>query len=424
VRKVWAVIRREFIERVRTKWFVISTVLGPVFMIAMAVLPSLLLMRGGTASHIVLLDEGAGPLAERMRSQLARGGRFNVGVVEGTADRHAALVDSLTLQVRSQQLDGFLVVTGATLEAGSAEYRGRNVSSLRDMGMLEGAVRQAVTVERLARRGVDASVVQEAQAGIELHTLRISKGGAAGASGEATFFLGYALALILYIVTLAYGITVMRSVIQEKQDRIIEVLISSMRPFQLMLGKVVGVGGVGLLQMTIWGAVGLATMRYRVRLLALFGVPTSASSQFQMPALSVELVIVVVVFFLLGYLFYSSLFAVVGAAVNSESEAGQAQQPVMMLLVASLMLSIGALGNPGGQLGVVGSLVPFSAPIVMPVRMATSDVTGPQLLMSLAIMAASTLVVVWVAARVYRIGILMYGKRPGVRELLRWARQS
>jgi len=423
VRKVWAVIRREFLERVRTKWFVISTVLGPVFMIGMAVVPSLLLTRGGVTA-IAVLDEGTGSLAERVQTQLEGSGKFHVAILHSDPEREAAVVDSLTAQVRSEGIGGFLMLTPATLESGNAEYRGRNVSSLGDMEVLERVVRQAVTIERLGRRGVDPAVVQEAQAGIEVRTVRISRNGTAGESGEATFILGYALAIILYVVTLAYGITVMRSVVQEKQDRIIEVLISSLRPFELMLGKVIGVGGVGLLQVAIWGTVGFATMRYRVQLLGLFGVPTGAANQFHMPSLGADLMAVVLVYFLLGYLFYSSLFAVVGAAVNSETEAGQAQQPVMMLLVVSLMLSIGALGNPGGQIGVVGSLVPFSAPIVMPVRMATSDVATSQLFLSLAIMGASTLLVVWVAARIYRIGILMYGKRPGVGEILRWARQS
>jgi len=424
MRKIWAVIRREFIERVRSKWFVISTVLGPVFLILMAVLPSLLLTKGGALRSIVLLDEGAGALVERVEAQLERSNRFDVRVLPADAERHEGTVDSLTREVRERIIDGFLIVTGATLEAGEAEYRGRDVSSIADMEVLERVVRQAVTVERLGRRGVDPTVVQEAQSGIQVRTLRISRRGTTGESGGATFALGYGLAVILYVVTLAYGITVMRSVIQEKQDRIIEVLVSSLKPFELMLGKVVGVGAVGLLQMSIWGAVGLATIRYRIRVLGLFGVPAEAIGQIQLPTVGFELLAVVVAYFLLGYLFYSSLFAVVGAAVSTEAEAGQAQQPVMMLLVISLFLSIGALANPGGQLAAVSSLVPLSAPNVMPVRMATSDVPPSQLMLSLAIMGVSTLFVVWLAARIYRIGILMYGKRPSIRELARWARQS
>lgn len=424
MRKIWAVVRREFLERVRSKWFLISTILGPVFMIGMAVIPGLLLTRGGQGgASIVMVNEGAGTLAERVRAQLDRSGRFRVTMLEGSLDHRDALVDSLTRAVQDEHIQGFLVLTQATLEAGIAEYRGRNVSSLRDMEVLERALRSTVTVERLSRRGIDPAIVQEAQGGIDVRTMRISRHGTGG-SGEATFILGYALAVLMYVVTLAYGITVMRSVVQEKQDRIIEVLVSSLKPFQLMLGKVLGVGGVGLLQMIIWGAVGFLTAKYRVALLTRLGVPAGAVAGFQLPAMGIELLVVVAGYFLLGYLFYSALFAMVGAAVNNETEAGQAQQPVMMLLIVALFLSIGALGDPGGQIGKVGALIPFSAPIVMPVRMATGDVGTGELLLSLLIMTGSTLLVVWFAGRIYRIGILMYGKRPSLKELWRWSRQS
>jgi ABC-2 type transport system permease protein len=236
--------------------------------------------------------------------------------------------------------------------------------------------------------------------------------------------VGYFVGLLLYMIILIYGINVMRSVLEEKQTRIIEVLVSSLRPFQLMLGKVIGVGSVGIFQFSIWGLSGWVLMKYRAKILALFGVPATAVNAVQLPSISAELLIVMVVYFLLGYLLYSALFAVVGASVNSDTEAQQAQQPVMMLLVFSLMVSFSAFSDASGSLAVTASMVPFSAPIVMPVRVATSDVPTQQLLMSIGIMAASSLLVVWLSARVYRIGILMYGKRPNLREMLRWARQS
>jgi ABC-2 type transport system permease protein len=422
--KIWAVIRREFLERVRTKWFLIATVLGPVFMIGMGVLPSLLLTRGAGITRIVLLDAGSGPLAARVETQLKRSGRFHVTPLVTDPDRQQAVVDSLTAAVQRKEIDGVLTLTPATLESGSTEYRARNVSSPTDMATLERATRQAVTVERLSRRGIDPAVVQEAQGNIDMKTLRISKRGATGESGVATFLLGYALAVILYVVMLAYGITVMRSVVQEKSDRVIELLISSLRPFELMFGKVIGVGGVGLLQMLIWGVVGLGTMKYRAKLLGLFGVKADAVASFQLPHIGTDLLVIVLVYFVLGYLFYSALFAMVGAAVNSETEAGQAQQPVMMLLVVSMILSIGAIGDPSGPIARWGSLIPFSSPIVMPVRAATSDVAPTELALSLALMVGATLLAMWVAGRIYRIGILMYGKRPSMKELWRWARQS
>jgi len=424
MRKVWAVIRREFVERVRSKWFMVSTILGPVFMIGITVLPSLLATRAGRVNHIVVLDAGSGTFAERLRTQLVGSGRFTVDLIEAASDRQTVVGDSLTEAIRSEALDGFLSVSPATLESGRSEYRGRNVSSLRDMATMESVLRQAVVTERLTRQGVNPAVVQEAQRGIDLRTLRVTKHGATGESGMVTFFLGYGVALILYMVILIYGINVMRSVLEEKQTRIIEVLVSSLRPFQLMLGKVIGVGGVGLFQFGIWTFTGYLMVHFRAQILGAFHVPLEQMNAFTFPAISATLLAVVGAYFVLGYLLYAALFAVVGASVTADSEAQQAQQPVMMLLVFSLIVSFAALNDPSGQLAVVTSMIPLSSPIIMPVRVATSDVPSAQLALSLVLAIATVLAVVWLSARVYRIGILMYGKRPSVKELWRWARQD
>ncbi len=424
MRKVWAVIRREFVERVRSKWFLVSTILGPLFMIGVTVLPGLLMTRAGGVNDIALVDQGSGPFAARLQSQLEGSGRFRVTVIPASTGRLAALKDSLTRAVRLETLDGFLTISAATVDSGLAEYEGRNVSSLRDMAVLENLLRQTIVTERLTRLGVDPALVQGAQRGISLETVRITKHGATGQSGTVTFFLGYGVGIVLYMIILIYGINVMRSVLEEKQTRIIEVLVSSLRPFQLMLGKVVGVGGVGLFQFVIWGLTGWLVVHFRVQVLGAFHVPAAQVSAITMPAISASLLVVVAAYFLLGYLLYSAMFAVVGASVTADSEAQQAQQPVMMLLVFSLIVSFAALNDPGGRMAVVTSLIPFSSPIIMPVRVATSDVPAAQLALSLAISAATSLLVVWLSARVYRVGILMYGKRPSLKELWRWTRQS
>lgn len=427
MRKVWAVIRREFIERVRTRWFLVSTILGPLFMITAAVLPSLLAMKSGSVNRIELISGGADSLASRIRAQLIHSGRFDTAamsrIVSVDEDLVARAESTALRQVTEGALDGYLVLTTATIEAGRADYRARNVSSLRDLGIIEGAVRQSVVIERLTRRGIDPAVVQEAQGRIDLRSSRISRGGG-GESGETTFLLGYIVGFLLYMNILLYGINVMRSVIEEKQTRIIEVLVSSLRPFQLMIGKVLGVGAVGLFQFAIWSGAGYLLMHNRDKLLAFFHISTMAPSAFALPVIRNELLIIAIAYFLLGYLLYSALFAMAGSTCSTETDAQQAQMPVMMLLVFSLFISFGALPDPGGRMAVVASMVPFSAPIIMPVRVATSDVAFSQIALSLAIMAVSCLVVVWGAARVYRIGILMYGKRPSLKELLRWARQS
>jgi len=423
MRKVWAIIRREFIEKVRTKWFLISTILGPVFMLSVTVLPSLLISRTGRVNHVALVDEGAGSFGQRLKTQLEASGRYTLTVVPAGGGQVDALQDSLTNAVRAEQLDGVLTVSSATVESGLVEYRGRNVS-INDMGVMEGLLRQCIVTERLASHGVDASVVQEAQRGIRLRTERITKHGATGESAMVTFFLGYAVGIVLYMIILIYGINVMRSVLEEKQTRIIEVLVSSLRPFQLMLGKVIGVGGVGLFQFGLWGLTGYLVVHFRAQILGVFHVSADQIAAVTMPTIGGGLLAVIAVYFVLGYLLYSAMFAVVGATVTADSEAQQAQQPVMMLLVFSLIVSFAALNDPAGRMAVVTSMIPFSSPIIMPVRVATSDVPAAQLALSLAISAATSVLVVWLAARVYRTGILMYGKRANLKELWRRAQQS
>lgn len=422
--KVWAVVRREFVERVRTKWFLISTILGPVFMIVVTVLPAVLAGSSGGARHIGLLDEGSGSLAERLVTQLETGNQFRVDRVTTSESGAAAAMQSLTERVQAKALDGFLVVSGATLESGKLEYRGQNVSSIRDMALLQAAARQAVMMERLTERGVDPGVVQESQARISLSTLRITKRGTTGETGEATFFLAYVIGFVMYMAIFLYSVNVMRSVLEEKQTRIIEVLVSSLRPFQLLLGKVVGVGGVGLVQMGVWGLFAAAMIRYRAAVFGLFKVSPEQAAAIQLPAIGGGMVALVLAYFLLGYLLYSAMFAVVGASVSTDTEAQQAQMPVVMLLIPGILVFPAVLNDPSGSLSHVMGLVPFWSPIIMPIRAAASDVPAAELAASLGILAVTVVAVVWVAARIYRVGILMYGKRPGIAELVRWARQS
>lgn len=423
VRKVAAVVRREFVERVRTKWFIISTVLGPVFLLGITILPALLAARG-SGSNIAVVDEGAGGFAAHLATQLATGNRFQATVVTADAGNTQATLDSLTRLVQAKQLDGYVAVSPATIESGQFEYRGRNVASITNMAVLESTLRQAVTTERLTRRGIDAGLVQEAQQRIHLDKKRITRQGATGETGEATFFLAYLVGFILYMAIFLYSVNVMRSVIEEKQTRIIEVLVSSLRPFELMLGKVIGVGSVGLFQMAIWGISAFALVAYGQALFGFLHVSPEQAAQVQFPVIGLGMVAMVLTYFLFGYIIYSALFAVVGASVNTESEAQQAQMPVTMLLVVAIIMFPMILNDPGGTLAVAMGIIPFFSPIIMPIRATASEVPPGELALSLAVLVASTFAVVWLASRIYRVGILMYGKRPTLKEMIRWARAS
>jgi ABC-2 type transport system permease protein len=417
MRKVWAVVRREFVERVRSKWFWFSAVLGPLLVAAILIIPLRLGASGG-AKRIAVVDGSTGAFGRRVADSLAQGGAFSVVAREPT---RAGLLDSLTREVGAKRLDGFLVVTDTTLETGAAEYRASNVSSLRDIDELRRVLGRVAVNGRLERAGVDPGTVRRAQLRINLQTKKISGSHTTGESSAESFWLAYLMSMVLFVVIAVYGVNVMSSVLEEKTTRVVEVLVSSLEPFKLMLGKVVGVGAVSIFQFAIWAVGGRLVLTHRA---ALVGSLTAAEPQmaFQLPHVPASTAALFVAYFLGGFFLYSAMFAAVGAMASNEQEARQAQQPVMFLLVIAY-LSVFALANsPGSTYAVALSLIPFTAPIAMPVRWAAGSIAARELVASLGLLALGIVVVTWIAARIYRVGILMTGKRPNLKELVRWVR--
>jgi ABC-2 type transport system permease protein len=418
VRKILAVIRREFVERVRQRWFWVMVVLGPLFFGAIFVLPTLLTGRGGV-KQIAVVDGTTSTFGARLTQRLDRESLFvAVRVPSGSGT-----VDSLMGAVEMKAIDGFLIVTDAAVDSGKVLYRASNVSSFVTIGTLERVIGEMVNATRLEREGVNPALVAKARIRVDLDSKKISGGKATGESAAQSFSLAYFMGIILYMAILIYGINVMSSVLEEKTTKIVEVLISSLRPFELLLGKVIGVGAVSIFQFLIWGVSTRLLISQRRHLLGERGLG-EASQVFQLPHVTAGTAAVFIAYFLGGFLLYSSMFAAVGAMSSNEQEARQAQQPVTMLLVASFISMFAMLNDPGSTLSVTLSLIPFSSPIAMPVRWAAGNLPIEEVALSLAILVVSILGVTWVAARIYRVGILMTGKRPSIKELVRWVRAA
>ena len=417
MRKIWAVIRREFVERVRSKWFWFSALLGPVFFGAMIVVPVLFAGAGGTR-RIAVVDATTGAFGERVAAGLRHGKIFRATRVPAGA----GVVDSLTQLVGAKQLDGFLILTDAVVETGTAEYRASNVSSFRDVAELQDVLARLAMAARLERQGVDPALVGRAQLRISLETKKISGSTTTGESAAQSFALAYVMGVVLFLVITIYGVNVMGSVVEEKTTRIVEVLVSSLRPFQLMMGKVLGVGAVSLFQFVLWGLGAKLLLSQRRALLADLGGVEEARQVFQMPHLTAATLGVFLSYFLGGFFLYSAMYAAVGAMSSNEQEARQAQQPVMFLLLIAYVSMFGLTNNPESTYAVTLSLIPFTAPIAMPVRWAASTVPVDELAGSLGLLLTGIVAVTWVAARIYRVGILMTGKRPNIKELVRWVR--
>ena len=414
MRKVFAILRREFVERVRTKWFWVGTILGPLLMVGIIGFQILLSTKKGGERHVAVVDATTTAFGRYLANQLgANIPRFHPTRVQ---DRDG-VADSLLDEVVQKHLDGFLLVSDSTLDFGTAEYRGSNVSSIADMEELQGTLRRLVFAARLERRGIDTLVVKQAEIPLRLATHKISGRKLTGESGAQSFMVGFGMAIILFVAILMYGVNVMSSVLEEKSTRVVEVLVSSLRPFQLMVGKVVGAGAVGLVQLAVWlgSAKLLSGVRWR---------PADASGGvgFQFPSIPTATLLVFVVYFLLGYFLYAAIYAAVGAMSSTEAEARQAQVPVQLLMMIPYISFFALLNDPNSSLAVWMTLIPFWSPIATPVRWGATPIPVVEMVASIAILVATVLVVTWMAARIYRVGILMTGKRPSFKEIVRWVR--
>src|SRR5712671_5739422 len=321
MRKVWVVIRREFVERIRTRWFWVMALLGPLFFAAVFVLPTVLASRGGVR-QIVVVDATTGPVGARITHLLNDSPMFRAQRVPASGE----VVDSLTTEVEQKRLGGFLIVTDAAADSGKAEYRGSNVSGFATVGARERTIGEVVSAVRLEREGVDPRVVARARIPVRLETKKIAGGKTTGETAAQSFSLAYFMGIILYMAILLYGINVMSSVLEEKTTKIVEVLVSSLRPFQLLLGKVIGVGAVSIFQFLIWGVSTRLIISQR-RHLPGGGGMGDGGGFFQVPHVSASTAVVFLAYFLGGFLLYSAMFAAVGAMSSNEQEARQAQQP-------------------------------------------------------------------------------------------------
>jgi ABC-2 type transport system permease protein len=265
-------------------------------------------------------------------------------------------------------------------------------------------------------------MVAKAMGGANIQNIKVSDGELTGDSGGASLALAYGMGIILYMAILFLGQQTATSVVEEKTSRIMEVLASSMTPFQMLVGKIVGVGLTGLVQLAIWGGTVFLLGNQRLRLAALFGVSADAVRNIPIPSMPLNLLLVFLAFFTLGFFMYGALYAMVGSLVNSMQEIQQFILPVTLPVIFGFFAGISVINDPQSTIGIVFSYIPLFAPFVMPVRWAVSSVPATELALSLAGMVLGVLAVAWLAGRIYRTGILMYGKKPTFREIFRWVK--
>jgi ABC-2 type transport system permease protein len=426
--KLYAVIRREYWERVKSPWFLAGTFLGPLLFAAITILPAVLAMRqqsSKAATNVVVLDATGAGVGDRLRTALAGGlassdtSRTMIRLVAPA--ELAAAETAATREVVAAQVTGYLVLDSTVIGGGTIRYAGRNAASEQDMDLLRGAVRQALLTFRLSAAGLDPLKVQQlSSVKTPFNAEKLDERGRGG-SGIGSVIFGYLIAFLLYMMIALYGQTLMRGVLDEKMTRVAEVIISSVKPDTLLAGKVIGVGGVGVTQQLIWIACGWALITFRGPILAAFGLPDAPIS---LPSVTAGALAIYVLLYVLGFTFYATLFAATGAMVSNQEDIQQASLPVTMLLVFSIVFMQPILMQPDSTLSRVMTMLPFSAPVLMPLRMATVQVPAWEIAVTLAGMGLACAGAIWVAARIYRVGLLMYGKRPSFGEVVRWVRQA
>ena len=421
--KLWAIIKREYLERVRSKWFMIATFFGPIFFAAIIIVPAWMASKSKATSDVyntTILDATGAGFGHRLAVNIAGDTTIpgRMPLVRVVAPSELTKAESVaTREVMHKQKTGYVVVDRQTLAGESARYAGANATSIADMTQIKGAIRQTILASRLEKVGLDNEKMKEITfIPLDFSTERITERGRGG-SGMASVLFGFAIGFLLYLSIVIYGQTIMSGVLEEKTTRVAEVVMSSVPTDTLLVGKVLGVGAVGLTQQILWIATTYVLLKLRAPIMERLGAP---AMNFTLPDITLSAGIIFLLFFLLGFIFYSSLYAAVGSSVNSESEARQAATPLLVMIVSTGVFIQPVLLNPTGTAARVLSLVPVSSPIIMPIRMAVTGVPPLELTASLVFLAIGCVAALWLASRIYRVGLLMYGKRPTMREMARW----
>lgn len=425
--KIFTIIQHEYLIRVKTKGFVIGTLLGPLGMLLLIAIPIVvtLLSADTTEKRIAVIDKS---------------NKIGTLAVKKSPDKYYLTEENeetLKKATLEEEIDGYLLIPEDILTSGEINVFTRGGGGIGFVSQIESVFGRIVRHERLLNAGADTSVINLVDRGITLETQKITQKGEEKDFTEAYAMVGYFFGFVIYIMMLLYGTMVMRGVIEEKANRIIEVIASSAKPFEIMFGKVFGIGLVGLTQVLIWVVIGAGLIAAVSPIMNLINptdmmpaqmtqqgmaqaVQQASAPNFEIPSISLWLVIGFIFYFLSGYFVYATLFAAVGSAVDQEQDAQQLQWPVTIPIIIPMLFIGSVIGNPDSMLSIVLSLVPFFSPMLMVVRVAATNVPVWQIGLSVVLMISSFIVSLWVAAKIYRVGILMYGKKPSVKDLVKW----
>lgn len=450
MKKFLSVVKHEY-KKIVLKWsFLIATLLFPVLAGAFAVVPALIFSIKGDATRVVVVDP-TGKLAPRIRENLSNekmaakakqaqedvlkdltasqseqmkrsaeqmGESFVFVDYDAEAKSVEQIKRELNGKITEKEIDAYLIVP-PDYESSDVkfEFFSRKAGDFVTNSSFEKAINGAVRSQRLADANISEDRLKDLSRNIDLSVKKVSDKGDEKDS-EGSFFAAFIIGLMIYITLLIYGQQIMSAVVEEKETRIAEILFSSAKPFELMMGKLVGVGLAGLTQLAIWiisalvlVGIGLAQM-------------SAAGLNISIPDITPLTVAYFFIFFLLGFFIYATIYALIGSMVTTVQEGGQFAMFPVIILVIGFYLSFAVIRDPNSPLSFWVSIAPFLAPITMPVRIIAETPPFWQIALSITLNAITIAGLVWLAARIYRVGMLMYGKRATIPEVWKWIRQS
>ena len=424
LKNVFVIIKREYLTRIRSKGFWIGTIAIPLLMLAWLFVPALIMSRTRAEQTVALVDV-TGKIGSQLESKLEEVADKTAEQISFSLERvpfegdSKALRTELDRRVLDGEVEAWVWIDEESLAENRAEYHAESVSNFLTQQALENSISAAVRTVRLEAAGYDPEAVRELSRSIDLDTIRITDEGSRAEEGFTGFFLAMALFIILYTTTLLYGQQVMNGILEEKASRVVEVVLAATRPAELMAGKLLGICFIGLTQLIIWAAAGLALTAP-----GLIAAVAFLPEEIELPTLQPIVLVHFFLLFLLGFFFYGTLYAMIGASFNSVQEAQQMATVAVFFVVAPWLFFLPVINDPDSALSVITSLIPCFTPLLMMLRIAVKMPPFWQIALGYLLTIGLCAAMIWLCARIYRVGILMYGKKPTLQEIWRWVRYA
>jgi len=414
LKKIFAVSKWEFIERVKTKTFIVSLILTPLILIIFTILPTFLAETGSRAIETIGLIDTSGVYLPLMREKLEKfrlpDGQPNY-ILLNLSGKNTPIEDLIAdadSKILEGRLEGYIMIYHINEDSLMLEYRSKKSGSLYDIQRFEEAFNEIRFSLKLTERGIDPEIVELISRNINIRQIKIEEAGKeTNVNFFATFFSSIVFLMLLMMMIIYSGGMLIRSLVEEKSSRLIEILISSCTPYELIAGKILGLGALGITQIIIWALVSL----------------TLVSSSLIPPQIFNN-ILPILVYFLLGFIFYTSIFVGVGSIVTSEQEAQMITTYLSLILIFPVVFAITIFDNPNSSLINILMYIPLTLPSVMILRLNITPVNIWEILITITIMVLSIYITILLSAKIFRIGILSYGKRPSVKELLMWLKMK